>query len=820
MKVLKFGGSSVRDSDRIRSVAGILRNLYEQGTPFTVVVSALGGVTDSLVKMASLAEKGDPTFPEEMAAFSQRHIKLANELLQPYYLEKVMPRLENNHNVLENLLQGIFLVREASPRTMDYVLSFGERNSAFLISQFLNQEGIPAEYLDARKVIRTDKHFGAARVQEDTTYQLIREHYRKADRIQVVTGFISSAKGGLTTTLGRGGSDYTASLLAAALKAQVLEIWTDVNGVLTADPRRVHKAFTLPSLTYAEAIELSYLGAKVIYPPTIRPVRDENIPIRIRNTFNPAFEGTLITREAQKRPYSVTGISSINQIALLTLQGSGLVGVPGMAARLFASQARVGINIMLITQGSSEQSITYAILPDEVGKAMDAASEEFKLEISKGSVEPIRLEKNLSVVGVIGERMRSQSGISGRMFRALGKNGINVVAIAQGSSERNISVVIHQEDETKALNALHEAFFLSDVKQLNLFVVGVGLIGGTLLRQINRQKEFLKQKMSTEIRVIGLANSTKMLFREEGIDLSIWKEELADGSQPVNLKDYIQRMKSFNLPNSIFVDNTAEDSLADLYHEILEASISISTPNKSAASSSFLQYQSLKEKAEKRGVQFLYETNVGAGLPVLSTLHDLMVSGDRILKIEGVLSGSMSFIFNSLDKETPLSQAIREAGEAGLTEPDPREDLSGNDVRRKLVILARESRLELEMDEVQLESFLPQSCMEAQSVTGFFEELEQWEGEFMNEVKEARSKGHRLRFLATLDRQNRKAGIRVAEVGPDNPFFQLDGSDNMIVFTTDRYRDRPLVVRGPGAGAEVTAAGVFAEILKIGNYLS
>ncbi len=820
MKVMKFGGSSVRDSDQIRTVAGILRALQEEGTPFTVVVSALGGITDSLLKIASLAEKGDPVFSEEMAAFSQRHIQLAHELLQPYYLEKVLPRLENNHNVLENLLQGIFLVREASPRTMDYVLSFGERNSAFLISEFLNQQGIPAEYLDARKIIRTDKRFGAARVHEEITFQLIREHYQKSDPIQVVTGFISSAKGGLTTTLGRGGSDYTASLIAAALDAEVLEIWTDVNGVLTADPRRVDKAFTLPSLTYAEAIELSYLGAKVIYPPTIRPVRDKNIPIRIRNTFNPSFEGTLITKQAQKRPYSVTGISSINQIALLTLQGSGLVGVPGMAARLFASQARVGINIMLITQGSSEQSITYAILPHEVSKAMDAASEEFKLEISKGSVEPIRLEEDLSVVGVIGERMRSQPGISGRMFRALGKNGINVVAIAQGSSERNISVVIAQQDETKALNALHEAFFLSDVKQLHLFVVGVGLIGGTLLRQIDRQKEFLKQKMSTQIRVVGLANSKKMLFREEGIDLSVWKKELNDKGQPVDLKEYIQRMKHLNLPNSVFVDNTAENSLADLYHEILEASISISTPNKSAASSSFLQYQSLKAKAEKRGIQFLYETNVGAGLPVLSTLHDLMVSGDRILKIEGVLSGSMSFIFNALDKKTPLSRAIREAGEAGLTEPDPREDLSGNDVRRKLVILARESRLELEMGDVLLEPFLPESCMEAHSVSDFFEKLEEWEGEFMKRVEEARSKGHRLRFLATLDRQNRKAGIRVAEVGPDNPFFHLDGSDNMIVFTTDRYRDRPLVVRGPGAGAEVTAAGVFAEILKIGNSLS
>ncbi len=820
MKVLKFGGSSVRDSNRIRAVAEILKPLHQSRERFAVVVSALGGITDNLVLMANLAEKSDSNFLKQLTTFSERHISVAQELLESSFLDTVIPELENNHRVLENLLQGIFLVREASPRTMDYVLSFGERNSAFLISEFLRQEGIPTEYLDARKVIRTDKRFGAARVKIEETYQLIQDHFAAASQIQLMTGFIGSSKGGLTTTLGRGGSDYSASLLAAALGAQVLEIWTDVNGVLTADPRRVKKAFTLPSLTYAEAVELSYLGAKVIYPPTIRPVREKNIPVRIRNTFNPAFLGTLISNTPEKRPQAVTGISSINSIALITLQGTGLVGVPGMAARLFSSLARLQINIMLITQGSSEQSITFAILPEQVEEAFQAVSEEFSLEIGKGSIDPIRVERSLSVVGAIGEHMRSRPGISGRLFQALGKNGINVVAIAQGSSERNISVVVDQGDEAKALNALHEAFFLSDVKQLHLFFVGVGLIGGTLIRQILRQSGFLREKMATEIRIVGLSNSRKMLFQEEGIALEKWNEKLENEGEEMDFNRFIQRMKDLNLPNSIFVDNTADRNLASHYQEILDASISISTPNKTATSSSYQQYQSLKKQAWKRGVQFLYETNVGAGLPVLSTLHDLMVSGDRILQIEGVLSGSMSFIFNSLDNNTPLSEAIREAARKGLTEPDPREDLSGNDVRRKLVILARESRMELEMNQIKMEEFLPTACFEASTVEVFFEELEKWEHNFTARLEEVHQNGKRLRFLAVLNRAERKAEVRLAEVGPGSPFFGLSGSDNMIVFTTDRYLERPLVVRGPGAGAEVTAAGVFAEILKIGNHLS
>lgn len=818
MKVLKFGGSSVGTPDRIRGIVDILKGYYARGEHFTVVFSAFGGVTDSLIDMSDRAAAGDKTYLEQFDAFARRHQETIEELLQGTYRKETADRIRQSHEVLKNLLYGIFLVREASARTLDYVLSFGERSSAYIIAQVLHAAGIPAAYLDARKIIRTDKNFGSAKVNFDNTYANIRDYYSEHPEIQIVTGFIASSKSGLTTTLGRGGSDYTASILAAGLRAERIEIWTDVNGVLTADPRQVRRAFTIPSMTYAEAMEMSHFGAKVIYPPTLQPALRQDIPLYIRNTFEPEFAGTLISRQSDPKGHAVKGISSIHHVALLTLSGSGLFGVPGIAARLFGSLARAGINIILITQGSSEHAISFAIQPQYAVRAKRRVEDEFGYEIERGVVDTVKIEEDLSVVAIIGENMRYRPGIAGRLFQALGKNGINAVAIAQGSSELNISVVIPQSDETKALNALHEAFFLSDTKELHLFMVGVGLIGGTLIRQIREQAEFLREKRGLEIRIVGLANSKRMVFNPEGIDLDSWKKQLKESEQRVDLPLFVGKMKELNLSNTIFVDNTADSRVAAFYESILDNSISVSTPNKIATSSSYLQYQRLKTIAARRGVQFMYETNVGAGLPVISTLNDLIDSGDRIIRIEGVLSGSLSFIFNNFDGSRPFSQIVGEARERGYTEPDPRIDLSGQDVRRKLVILARETGLPLEPQEVEIENILPAPVAEAASVEDFFTQLQAHNDYFSRLQQEAAAEGRKLRMIARLNEG--RASISLQAVDEQSPFFFLSGSDNMIVFTTERYKDRPLVVRGPGAGAEVTAAGVFAEIIRIGNSLS
>ncbi|WP_373549480.1 bifunctional aspartate kinase/homoserine dehydrogenase I [Haliscomenobacter sp.] len=818
MKVLKFGGSSVGTPDRIRGIVDILKSYAARGDHFTVVFSAFGGVTDTLINMGSLAAKGDESYYEQFLAFSKRHTDAARELLPEPYLGEVLAGLENNHEVLKNLLYGIFLVREASTRTMDYVISFGERNCAFIIAHALQQAGLSAAYLDARKIIVTDKNFGSAKVDLALTYENIKKYYEQNTDIQIVTGFIAAAKGGLTTTLGRGGSDYTAALIAAGLDASSLEIWTDVDGVLTADPRRVKKAFSIPEMTYAEAMEMSHFGAKVIYPPTIQPVLAKKIPMWIKNTFNPSHPGTLVSDKEDDSRTPVKGISSIGTISLLTLQGSGLFGVPGIAARLFGSLASAGINIILITQGSSEHSISFAVQPDKSNKARKQVEKEFEYEIQSGLVDPVRMEKDLAVVAIIGEHMRYLPGISGRLFQALGQNGINVVAIAQGSSELNISVVISRADEAKALNALHEAFFLSDTAFVNVFMVGVGLIGSTLLKQIKAHAEFLKKEHSLEVKVVGLANSKKMYFSENGIDLDNWRDQLSSSETPMKIKDFVEKMKSMNLSSSIFVDNTANEQIAKHYNEVLDASISISTPNKIATSSAYEQYLQLKKTAKKRGILFLYETNVGAGLPVISTLNDLIVSGDRILKIEAVLSGSLSFIFNTFKPGISFSSIVGEAQKRGFTEPDPRVDLNGFDVRRKLIILARETGLALESEDVQIHPVLPEACRNAPDVLAFFEELKKADDYFTQLAEVAAAEGKVLRMVASLE--NGVASIGLQSVDATHPFYQLSGSDNMIVFTSERYKDRPLVVRGPGAGAEVTAAGIFSEIIKIGNYLN
>lgn len=818
MKVLKFGGSSVANPERISGVIDILKKYYTKGEKFAVVFSAFGGITDSLITMSSKAAKGDESYLDEFINFQERHIEAVRFLLESPAQEKIIQELNENHAVLKSLLHGILLVREASSRTMDYVLSFGERNSAFIISHALKQQGINANYLDARTIIRTDKQFSCAKVDLKKTYEQIQKLFSQTVDIQVITGFIGSAKGGLTTTLGRGGSDYTASLIAAGLDAKSIEIWTDVDGVLTADPRKVNKAFTIKEMTYAEAMEMSHFGAKVIYPPTLQPALNKLIPLYIKNTFNPDFPGTYISDTANMNGHPVRGISSVSNIALLTLQGGGLFGVPGIAARLFNSLAQAGINIVMITQGSSEHSISFAILPKAATQAKKRVENEFEHEIKSGLIQPLKIENDLSIIAIIGENMRYQPGISGRLFQALGKNGINCIAIAQGSSELNVSVVIPRSDESKALSSLHETFFLSDTKELHLFMIGVGLIGSTLIRQIQEQAGYLKENRFFEVKIVGLANSKKMLFDQQGISLENWKEQLLDSDEEMNMPSFLKRMKSLNLSNTIFIDNTANAKIASFYEKILDSSISISTPNKIATSSAFLRYQRLKTIAQKRDVKFLYETNVGAGLPVISTLQDLINSGDQIIKIEGVLSGSLSFIFNSFKAGTRFSDIVKDAKTKGYTEPDPRVDLNGIDVRRKLIILARETGLPLEAEDVMIENILPQACQDAKTIDDFFVAIEAADDIFEKLRAEAEAEQKVLRMIAKLE--NGKATIQLQAVENSHPFYSLDGSDNMIVFTTKRYNDRPLVVRGPGAGAEVTAAGIFSEVISIGTSLS
>jgi aspartokinase/homoserine dehydrogenase 1 len=818
MKVLKFGGSSVAKPERIEGVVRILRQYYQRGDKFAVVFSAFGGVTDSLIEMGNLAADGNERYQDLFQQFSQRHIDAATALLKGEYLDRVLPELETNHEVLGNLLYGVFLVREVSPRTLDYILSFGERNAAFIISHVMRQAGIHAAFLDARKIIKTDKSFGNAKVDFEQTNALIKEYFIQNPEIQVVTGFVGAAKGGLTTTLGRGGSDYTAAILGAGLDASAIEIWTDVDGVMTADPRKVKKAFSLSQMTYAEAMEMSHFGAKVIYPPTIQPALAKKIPLYIKNTFNPEFEGTFISDKADAGSHAVKGISSISHIALITLQGSGMVGVPGIAGRLFTSLAQAGVNVIIITQGSSEHSISFAVQPAAAAKAKRSVEREFEFEMRQRLIESVKVEEDLAAIAIIGENMRYRPGIAGRLFQALGKNGVNVVAIAQGSSELNISVVINRADEGKALNAIHEAFFLSDTQELHLFMIGVGLIGTTLIKQIRAQAPFLKEKRAMEIKIVGLANSKKMYFDENGIDLDNWKDLLHNVDSPTDIAGFVQRMKQLNLSNTIFVDNTANAKVADYYEDILNASISISTPNKIGTSSSYLQYQRLKTISERKGVLFMYETNVGAGLPVISTLNDLINSGDRIIRIEGILSGSLSFIFNSFTEGRRFSDIVKEAMSLGYTEPDPRIDLNGVDVRRKLLILARETGLALEAADVVIEPILPEACQLATSVEELLGEIVQADSFFESKRAAAAKAGKVLRMVAKLE--DAQASISLQAVDQSHPFAALSGSDNMIVFTTERYKDRPLVVRGPGAGAEVTAAGVFAEIIKIGNFLS
>ncbi len=818
MKILKFGGTSVGTAESIRKVADIISKYEHNGIRTAVVVSAQSGITNLLMLAGDQAAAGDETYAETLAQIENRHFEVIKALISVKGQSSLFGHVKLLLNELEDVLHGVFLLREESLRTKDLIMSFGERLSAYIIKDFITQSGIPAAYLDARKIIVTDDNFGAAKINFETTNKKIVDYFKEHPELQIVTGFISSNNKNQITTLGRGGSDYTAAVLGAALDAEEIEIWTDVDGMMTADPKKVKRAFSLSSLSYVEAMELTHFGAKIIYPPTLQPAFNKNIPLRIKNTFNPEFEGTVIKREANNKEMPIKGISSIQKVSLVNLHGSGMVGVPGIASRLFGALSKAKISVILITQASSEYSICFAIAPEDAQATRIVVEDEFSLEIASKKIEPLLIEENLSILAIVGENMKNTPGIAGKLFGALSKNGINIVAIAQGSSELNVSVIIKEFHLSKALRALHGAFFLLNRQSLNLYVVGTGLIGGTLLKQIKRQYDYFYDKRFLSINIVALANSKKMIFDENGLALENWKEDLGEKGAKMSIRAYIDQMTALDLPNSIFVDNTSSKLISDHYEEILNANISVVTPNKLANSDSYDRYLELQDIALKNGVKFLYETNVGAGLPVISTLRDLKLSGDQIYKIDGILSGTISYIFNSFEGNKKFSEVVREAKKLGYTEPDPRDDLNGMDMARKILILSREAGISLELKDINMEALLPEACFQADSVEGFFEELQKIDGMMEEKRIVAEKEGKKLRYIAGLE--NDKAFIRLEAVGPDSLFYAVSGSDNIIAYTSERYNDKPLVIKGPGAGAEVTAAGVFAEIIGISNYLS
>jgi aspartokinase/homoserine dehydrogenase 1 len=809
MKILKFGGTSVGSPDAVRALVGIVKDSGER----IIVVSAFSGITDSLLEAAKLASGGG----EWRAIFetiANRHHSMIDALLEGSFSEPATAYVRSLLDELSSLLYGISLVRDLSARTLDLVASFGERLSAFIVAQALSQAGIAAEPVDARQFIITDARFGSAHWLQAETERRALAFFSAFPRVAVVTGFIAATADGITTTLGRGGSDFTAGILGTCLDAEEIQIWTDVDGILTADPRAVPDAFVIPEISYLEAMEMSHFGAKVLHPPTILPAMAKGIPVRILNTFNPGSPGTKIVREAAPSSWPVRGIAAIPSISLLLLQGPGLPGVTGIAGRMFAALASAAVNVILITQGSSELSICCAVLPQDAENGARALKEEFKYEISTGTIQKPAIEKDLSIIAVVGEMMKHRVGISGRVFKALGRNGINVVAIAQGSSELNISIVVSAQDRGKAMSAIHDAFFLAGVRTVNVFLVGTGLIGGTLLAQVKAQHERLFKDHSIRVRVAGIANSRLMLIDANGIDVSDWKTALAERGEPTHLETFVRQLTHLNLPNACFCDCTASDAPIRYYETLLAASISIVTPNKRANSGPLVRYQRLMRVAREMDVPYRYETTVGAGLPVIGTIQDLVASGDEIFKIEAVLSGTISFIFNNLgsDPEFKFSALVRQAKELGYTEPDPRDDLSARDIVRKTIILAREAGFPLEEAGVRIEPLISKRIAQAPTVETCMALLPEMDAEIEARRSDAARHGTVLRYVSAITKEG--ASLSLSEYGPESPFFSLTGTDNMVVITSKRYSQNPLVIRGPGAGADVTAGGVFADILK------
>lgn len=814
MKILKFGGTSVGNAQNIKRVINIVTEKSKEDKVI-VVVSAFGGVTDLLLSTAQKAKTKDDSYREIVLTIEKKHIEAIKELVPDNEQTAIIHYCKKNIHLLETLLEGCYLLGELTTRTSAMVVSFGELLSSYIISEAMKQHVASCQYKDSRDLIKTNNQFEKAEVNFQITSKNIVDYFTSnPTQVTVLPGFISSSLDGNTTTLGRGGSDYTAAIVASALSVKELEIWTDVNGMFTANPKLVKQAHPIEKISYEEAMELSHFGAKVLYPPTIQPVLSKNIPIWIKNTFEPEAHGTFISAVSQANGNLIKGISHIDKMALLTLEGSSMVGVAGVSKRLFETLSVHQINVIFITQASSEHSICIGILNSDAQIAKTAIDTVFELEINQQKINPCTVETDLCIVALVGEQMKNHQGISGKMFSTLGKNNVNIRAIAQGASERNISVVINESDVKKALNVLHERFFEDNTKQLNLFVMGVGNVGEKFIEQINQQKKYLKENLKLNLRIVAMANSRKMNFNAEGLSLKDWKNELNEG-ETADMNVFLERAKSLNLRNSIFVDITANETVSKTYADYLRQNIAVVTCNKIACSSQFENYQNLKRLSRKYNAPFLFETNVGAGLPIIDTLKNIIASGDKVHKIQAVLSGSLNFIFNNFSPTYSFHDAVKEAGVQGFTEPDPKIDLSGVDVARKILILIRESGYEMEMEDIENQSFLPEECMNTTTNEAFFASLLTHKNHFEKLLEEANANQCRLKFVAQFE--NGKAKVGLQQIPMDSPFYNLEGKDNIVQFYTDRYVDQPLLIKGAGAGAAVTASGIFADVIRIGN---
>lgn len=810
MKVLKFGGTSV---GTVKSLTHVKRIVESEEEPVIVVVSALGGITDMLIATARMASKGDTSYLQNYAKIIERHNDVINGMVPKDKLLDVHSVVDPLLEELGNIYRGVALIKDLSSRSLDIIVSYGERLSSAIISRIIDS----AQYFDSRNFIKTVRQFNKHVVDFPTTESLVRSVFdRFSGKVAVVPGFISSDKeNGDITNLGRGGSDYTASIIAASLNARLLEIWTDVDGFMTADPRVISNAYVIDQLSFVEAMELCNFGAKVVYPPTIYPVFHKNIPIIIKNTFNSAAPGTKISNDVvHEDSRAIKGISSISDTSLVTVSGLGMVGVIGINSRIFQCLAQNGISVFLVSQASSEHNTTFALKSDDADLAVAVLNKEFEKEIEIGEITSITAEKNLATVAVVGENMKHTPGIAGKLFNSLGRSGISVIACAQGASETNISFVVNGDNLRKTLNVIHDSFFLSEYQVLNLFIVGVGHVGKRLIEQIRHQQSNLKDNKALELNVVGVANSHHCIFDRNGIDIEHYADILGKSemvASPTTICDEIIKMNIFN---PVFVDCTATKDIAAMYDRLLSHNVNVVAANKLAASSKYDNYKKLKQIARKRDVKFLFETNVGAGLPIINTINSLINSGDKILKIEAVLSGTLNYIFNVLSEKVPLSKAVMMAKEAGYSEPDPREDLSGKDVVRKLVILSREAGYRIETEDVKKNLFVPESLMQG-TTEDFFNNIASIDDEFEKRRAATAQSGRALRFVARLE--NGEATVGLEEVVSDSPFYSLESSNNVILITTERYKEYPMEIKGYGAGAEVTAAGVFADIISIAN---
>ena len=814
MKVLKFGGTSVANSESLTNVIKIVKN---QRNTIAVVVSALGGVTDLLMEMLSIAQSGQEKYKDISSKIEKQHLEIIKKFIPIENQSAIISFLKKHLNELESRLDAINILEEATPKNNAIIVSYGEILSSKIIHEIFHFNGIESELKDSRDIIKTSLHNGIEIVNHQITEEKIKKFFKgKHSNVVLLPGFISSNISGETTNLGRGGSDYSAALIANATKSEVLEIWTDVSGIFTAHPKIVSQAKPIEKLSYYEAMELSHFGAKVIYPPTLQPIIEKNIPILIKNTFAPNDQGTLIDNTLDiENGEIVKGISHIDKVALINLEGSGMIGITGFSRRFFEALSDSNINVIMITQASSEHSICIAVKEEEVLEAKKAIDEKFAFEISNNKVAPAKIERDMVNIAVVGEKMKDHQGISGKLFSTLGANNINIRAIAQGASERNISIIINKNNVSKAINTLHESFFEAQIKELNLFVTGVGNVGSKLLEQIEKQKEYLIENLRLKIRVIALSNSKKMVLGEDALELKDWKSKLKESQTNANRNLFFEHVKRLNLRNSIFVDNTASDVIASEYALYLNNNVGVVTCNKIAAADELNNYLNLKKISRKFGSPYLFETNVGAGLPIIDTLNNLIASGDQIIKIQAVLSGSLNFVFNNFKKGVSFHDVVFEAQQKGFTEPDPKIDLSGIDVARKILILARESGMRIELKEIENQSFLPKECLNTRDNKSFFESLTKQSEHFEKMLENAEKQNAKMKYVAELKNGKAKVGIQLIKEGHD--FYNLEGSDNIILFYTNRYKKQPLIVKGAGAGADVTASGIFADIIRIGK---